>query len=114
MFEKVTYMQYSDVLGRSAVPDEKTFNALALEQKAYVRTLLPFLAGRGEDGIDNAVCMMTEEQYRNDKAGEDGRKVTSESVSGFSQSFDVTGVRTLFDKKMYWLNLYCFVNTAVL
>lgn len=114
MFDNVNYTFYSSTLGRGILPDEATFNAYKLENIAYMRTLLPFVTERQENGIDSAVCMMIEESYKADKnKTADGRIETSRNIEGFSQNFDVSNVQTLLDRKHYWIKLFCFIPAVL-
>ena len=112
MFENVTYDYYSDTLGRAVIPSEDTFNEYALEQKAYAKTLEPFiLEEREENGFDKAVCMMIEEVYKLDKNKlSDGRIETSRSIDGVSQSFDITNYKTFEQRRIKWLKLFCVIS----
>lgn len=114
MFENVTYEFYNDTLGRSVVPDEKVFNDLAFAEKAFVKSILPYIVERDVDGIDTAVCMMTEEAYTAMKSGTNGRIETSRSLDGFSQSFDISKVQSVENKKIDWLKRYCYLDIGVL
>jgi hypothetical protein len=118
MFENVTYTFYSSTLGRSTVPDEATFNTLAITCKLQMQQLMreAEVTEYAENGIDSAVCMMIEEQYKADQSElPEGAKVTSESIGGFSQSFDVSEVEadTKKQKQMKWIKLYCCVDPGV-
>lgn len=115
MFDNVTYTYYSETMGRSVVPDETTFNSLSFEQKAYAKTLYPFVIEETEDdGFDKAVCMMIEEQYKAEQnKNSDGRIKTSESLDGYSVSFDTSKVQNVEDRKMFWLRSFCNVSFGV-
>lgn len=114
MFEHVTYSFYSDAMGRAVIPDENTFNRHKTAACAFVRSKLPFVAACEEKGLDKAACMVAEVLYEaeRDKTA-DGRIETSRSIEGFSQSFDVSKVQTLYDKKMECLRLFCAVSTGL-
>jgi len=114
MLEHVTYGFYSDVMGCAVIPDENTFNRHKTAACAFVRSKLPFIAVCEEKGLDKAACMVAEVLYETarDKTA-DGRIETSRSIEGFSQSFDVSKVQTLYDKKMERLRLFCTVSTGL-
>ena len=114
MFENVNYDFYSDTLGRSTVPDETTFNNYVLENKAYMKTILPFVEEKETNGIDSTVCLWCEEQYKAEQNGTAyGEKTSSENVGSYSYSTDNSKTQSLVDRKNYWLNLFCNVNRAV-
>lgn len=115
MFENVTYNYYSNTMGRSVVPDETTFNNLAFEQKAYAKTLFPFVVEETEtNGFDKAVNMFIEEQYKAELSKTaDGRIQTSISLDGYSASFDTSKVQNVEDRKMFWLRAFCNVSFGV-
>ncbi len=126
MFENVTYTFYSDTLGRAFVPDEKTFDSLALANKIYMRTLIDdgIVAGeRMENGIDTAVCMMSEIDWLT-KSGTDSESanVASESINGYSVSYDRTkdqeearkNAKSVEEKKYFWISSCCLLQKAVL
>ncbi|MCM1218941.1 MAG: hypothetical protein NC548_31045 [Lachnospiraceae bacterium] len=125
LFDNATYKFYSDTLGRSEVPDEATFDKYALEERLYVKSLLDdgLISERGENGVDSAVCMMVEEDYKNFLAltGDDAPKV-SESIGGYSftRSTKVQELAaerdttTLAQRKYKWLSLYCDIEAGVL
>ncbi|MBR1713496.1 MAG: hypothetical protein IJ717_00930 [Treponema sp.] len=126
MFENVTYTFYSDTLGRAFVPDEKTFDRLALANKIYMRTLIDdgIVAGeRMENGIDTAVCIMSEIDWLT-KNGTDSESanVASESINGYSVSYDRTkdqeearkNAKSVEEKKYFWISSCCLLQKAVL
>lgn len=97
MFENVNYTYYSETLGRSAVPTEADFNRYADDNKLYMKGLLNdgIVSEREENGIDNAVCRMIEIDYLTEQeatgaAAESGGSVASESINGYSYSYDKT------------------------
>lgn len=97
MFENVTYTYYSDTLRRSAVPTEADFNRYADENRLYMKGLINdgIVTEREENGIDIAVCRMIEidyltEQEASGAATESGGSVASESINGYSYSYDKT------------------------
>lgn len=114
MFEHVTYSFYSDVMGRAVIPDENTFNRHKTEACAFVRSKLPFVAALEDKALDKAACMVAEALYEaeRDKTA-DGRIEASRSIEGFSQSFDVSKVQTLYAKKMERIRLFCTVSTGL-
>lgn len=122
MFEKVTYTYYSDTLGRSVVPDEDTFNSLKLTNILEMKRLLPYLTEKEEDGIDSAVCMMIETEYKvNNEQSTQNKIIASENVSGHSVSFDNSlinknvelNVKSLAEQKIQVIKLFCYVNVGV-
>lgn len=97
MFENVNYTYYSETLGRSAVPTEADFNRYAADNKLYMKGLLNdgIVSEREENGIDSAVCRMIEIDYLTEQeatgaAAESGGSVASESINGYSYSYDKT------------------------
>ena len=97
MFENVNYTYYSETLERSAVPTEADFNRYADDNKLYMKGLLNdgIVSEREENGIDNAVCRMIEIDYLTEQeatgaAAESGGSVASESINGYSYSYDKT------------------------
>lgn len=96
MFENVTYSFYTEVLGRSAVPEDQ-FNLLAVENELFIKTLINdgIVKEREENGIDSAVCRMIEIDYLTEQAisgaaNENGGSVASESINGYTYSYDET------------------------
>ena len=97
MFENVNYTFYSDTLGRSAVPTEADFNNYADDNKMFVKQLVNdgIVTEREENGIDIAGCRMIEIDYltaqeASGAAAENGGSVASESINGYSYSYDKT------------------------
>lgn len=97
MFENVNYTFYSDTLGRSAVPTEADFNNYADDNKMFVKQLVNdgIVTEREENGLDIAVCRMIEIDYltaqeASGAAAENGGSVASESINGYSYSYDKT------------------------
>ena len=97
MFENVNYTFYSDTLGRSAVPTEADFNNYADDNKMYMKQLVNdgIVTEREENGLDIAVCRMIEIDYltaqeASGAAAEKGGSVASESINGYSYSYDKT------------------------
>ena len=97
MFENVNYTFYSDTLGRSAVPTEADFNNYAEDNKMFMKQLVNdgIVTEREENGIDTAVCRMIEIDYltaqeASGAAAENGGSVASESINGYSYSYDKT------------------------
>lgn len=97
MFENVNYTYYSETLGRSAVPTDADFNRYADDNKLYMKGLLNdgIVSEREENGIDSAVCRMIEIDYLTEQeatgaAAESGGSVASESINGYSYSYDKT------------------------
>ena len=97
MFENVNYTFYSDTLGRSAVPTEADFNSYADDNKVLMKRLVGdgIVTEREENGIDIAVCRMIEidwltAQEASGAAAENGGSVASESINGYSYSYDKT------------------------
>lgn len=97
MFENVTYSFYTETLGRSAVPSEADFNQYADDNKMFMKQLIAdgMVKEREENGIDTAVCRMIEIDYTTEQeasgaAAENGGSVASESINGYSYSYDKT------------------------
>ncbi len=96
MFENVNYTYYSDTLGRSAVPSEADFNNYADDNKMFMKRLINdgIVTKREENGLDIAVCRMIEIDYLTAQeasgAAADSGSVASESINGYSYSYDKT------------------------
>lgn len=96
MFENVNYTYYSVTLGRSAVPTEADFNRYADDNRLFMKGLINdgIVKEREENGIDNAVCRMIEIDYLTEQeasgAAADSGSVASESINGYSYSYDKT------------------------
>lgn len=97
MFENVTYSFYTETLGRSAVSSEADFNRYADDNKMFMKQLIAdgMVKEREENGIDTAVCRMIEIDYTTEQeasgaAAENGGSVASESINGYSYSYDKT------------------------
>lgn len=97
MFENVNYTYYSETLGRSAVPSEADFNNYADDNKMFMKQLVNdgIVTEREENGLDIAVCRMIEIDYltaqeASGAAAENGGSVASESINGYSYSYDKT------------------------
>lgn len=108
MFENVNFAFYSGELGRTAIPDEETFNQYALKNRQFVKNLVDdgLIVEREDGGIDKAVCMMIEEDF---EAGGDDCQTTAESVGGYSWS----GTQKSLEAKKYaWLKAFCFIATG--
>lgn len=118
-FDNVTYTYYSTTLGRDVVPDDATFNMYKLENIQYVKQLMTEIriTERDPNGIDDAVCMMIEADYKTEKLmnGEDSKSIASESVAGHSVSFASNAVNTQIsldaestkNKKIKLLKMFC-------
>lgn len=128
MFENVNYTYYSDTLGRSAVPTEADFNRYADDNRLFMKGLINdgIVTEREEDGIDNAVCRMIEidyltEQEASGAAAESGGNVASESINGYSYSYDKTAqqeavkrnAKSAVQKKIDIIKLYNEYNAGV-
>ena len=128
MFENVNYTYYSDTLGRSAVPTEADFNRYADDNRLFMKGLINdgIVTEREEDGIDNAVCRMIEidyltEQEASGAAAESGGNVASESINGYSYSYDKTAqqeavkrnAKSAVQKKIDIIKLYNDYNAGV-
>ena len=125
MFENVNYDFYKTNLGRSAIPDEASFNEYIIENKLFVKRLIDdgILIEREKDGIDSAVCMMIEVDYIESwEATKNNGAVTSETINGYSCSYDRTvaqesaklNAKSMEAKKYKWLKLYCDVLQGVM
>lgn len=97
MFENVNYTYYSETLGRSAVPTEADFNNYADDNKMFMKQLVNdgIVTEREKNGLDIAVCRMIEIDYltaqeASGAAAENGGSVASESINGYSYSYDKT------------------------
>lgn len=97
MFENVNYTFYSETLGRSVIPTETDFNLYADDNKMFIKQLVfdGLVKEREENGIDTAVCRMIEIDYltaqeASGSAAGNGGSVASESINGYSYSYDRT------------------------
>ena len=121
MFENVNYTFYSDTLGRSAVPTEADFNNYAEDNKMFMKQLVNdgIVTEREENGLDIAVCRMIEIDYltaqeASGAAAENGGSVASESINGYSYSYDKTAqqeavklnAKSVAEKKIDIIKLY--------
>lgn len=121
MFENVNYTYYSETIGRSAVPTEADFNRYADDNRLFMKGLINdgIVTEREENGIDNAVCRMIEidyltEQEASGAAAESGDSVASESINGYSYSYDKTAqqeavklnAKSAAEKKIDIIKLY--------
>ncbi len=127
MFENVNYTYYSDSLGRSAVPTEADFNRYADDNKMFMKQLIAdgIVKEREENGIDTAVCRMIEIDYLTEQeasgASESGGSVASESINGYSYSYDKTAqqeavkrnAKSAAEKKINIIKLYNDYNAGV-
>ena len=125
MFENVNYNFYKTTLGRSAIPDEASFNGYAIENKLFIKQLITdgLIVEREENGIDSAVCMMIEVDYITaQEANGSSGTISSESINGYSYSYDRTiaqetarvNIKSTETKKYKWLKLYCDVLQGVM
>lgn len=121
MFENVNYTFYSETLGRSAVPTEADFNNYADDNKMFMKQLVAdgIVKEREENGLDIAVCRMIEIDYltaqeASGAAAENGGSVASESINGYSYSYDKTAqqeavkrnAKSAAEKKIDIIKLY--------
>ena len=128
MFGNVNYTYYSDTLGRSAVPTEADFNRYADDNRLFMKGLINdgIVTEREENGIDDAVCRMIEIDYLTEReasgaAAESGGNVASESINGYSYSYDKTAqqeavkrnAKSAVQKKIDIIKLYNEYNAGV-
>lgn len=124
MFENVNYNFYTTTLGRSAIPNETSFNEYIIENKLFVKQLINdgVLIEREKDGIDSAVCMMIEVDYITAQEANSGSgAISSETINGYSYSYDRTvaqesvklNAKSAEAKKYKWLKLYCDIIQGV-
>ena len=124
LFDNVTYTYYTGTLGRTKVPSEAVFNDYKLQNVLYLKSLLNdgLLKEREAGGIDNACCMMIEEDYcaAQAQAGADDVQ-TSESIGGYSYTASSKAselaieknAKSTAEKKYKWLALYCDILNGV-
>lgn len=123
-FDNVNYTHYSSDLGRAIVPDAATFDAYKLENILYMKSLLNdgLIKEREAGGIDDACCMMIEEDYCAAQAESGADDVqTSESIGGYSYSVSAKAseiaieknAKSTAEKKYKWLSLYCDILNGV-
>lgn len=118
-FDNVNYTFYSSTLGRSVVPDEASFNLYKTENILFVKNLVAdgLVFEREENGIDSAVCMTCEVDYKASliESGKADNAVASESLGAYSystggkvfDSFVDKNAKSVAEQKMKWLRLYC-------
>lgn len=121
-FGNVSYDFYSDSLGRSAVPDEASFEELALAEKLYVDGLYRdgLIAEREENGIDSAVCLMVEEEYKARNGLNASAAFASESIGEYSYARGAAleteeaklNAESTARRKYRWLSAYCDVKAG--
>lgn len=128
MFGNVNYTYYSDTLGRSAVPTEADFNRYADDNRLFMKGLINdgIVKEREENGLNIAVCRMIEIDYLTAQeasgvAAESGGNVASESINGYSCSYDKTAqqeaikrnTKSAAEKKINIIKLYNDYNAGV-
>lgn len=123
MFENVNYYFYSEVLRRSVIPDEETFENYKLLNVQKIKSWLPYLEEKEENGIDTAICLMIEIDFKYDESINQKTKslVSSESVAGHSVSYDNSGIskeielnaKSIESKKIEVVKLFCYFNLGV-
>lgn len=122
-FDNVNYTHYSSDLGRAIVPDAATFDAYKLGNVLFIESLLKddLIKEREAGGIDDACCMMIEEDYCASKAESGADDVqTSESIGGYSYSVSAKASEIAIEKnalskdekKYKWLSLFCEVTNG--
>lgn len=123
MFENVNYTHYSSDLGRAIVPNAAAFDTYKLENVLYIESLLNdgLIKERKVGGIDNACCMMIEEDYCAAQAESGADDVqTSENIGGYSYSVSAKASEIAIEKnalskdekKYKWLSLFCEVTNG--
>ena len=123
MFENVNYTFYSDTLGRADVPTEAEFNKYKLENLLFVKRLLGdgLIVEREENGIDSAVCMMIEIDYKAAQvASGESLPASSESIGSFSHSENTKAYDTQLElnaksveqQKYRVLSLFCDITAG--
>ena len=123
MFENVNYTFYSDTFGRSDVPTEADFNKYKLENVLFVKRLLGdgLIVEREENGIDSAVCMMIEVDYKAAQIATGGAlPASSESIGNFSHSKNTKAYDTQVElnaksveqQKYRALSLFCDITAG--
>ena len=94
MFENANYEFYRETLGRSAVPTEADFDLYAEDNRMFLKRLVEdgIVTEREENGLDIAVCRMTEIDWQTaqEASGAAAESVASESINGYSYSYDRT------------------------
>ena len=105
------------------MPTEAEFNKYALENKLFVKRLLGdgLIVEREERGIDSAVCMMIEIDYKAAQiATGDALPASSESIGSFSHSENTKAYDTQVElnaksveqQKYRVLSLFCDVTAG--
>lgn len=121
MFEKVNYTYYSDTLGRSAVPTEADFEKYRLENELFIKGLVQdgLIEEREENGLDKAVCLCIEEDFRAAETMNGKTAVkASENINGYSYSRDMSernkavelNAKSTAERKFFWLKAFCNVR----
>lgn len=122
-FDNVNYTFYSDTLGRAVVPTADEFDALKLENIQQMKRLLPYIVELEENGIDSAVCLMIETDYKNSllKSGNAAGAIASETLGGHSVSYGGGAQNKIIEldakstdaQKMQAIKLFCSLNIGV-
>ena len=123
LFDNVNYEYYTNILGRSKIPNAATFNAGKLEILQFVKSLIAdrLIMEREPGGIDNACCLMIESDFEAQQAAAGANNAkTSESIGGYSYSMSAKAAEIAAEKnsksaaemRYKWLSLYCHVMTG--
>lgn len=123
VFDNVNYTFYSDKLGRAVIPTAEDFEKYKIFNVQTVKNLLPYIEEQEENGIDSAVCLMIEAEYKNEmlKSNADTSAISSESLGGHSVSYGSSKLTkqieldaiSLDQQKMDILKMFCKVCPGV-
>lgn len=123
-FTQVTFEYYQETLGKSVIPNETEFNKYKLENIQLMKSWLPYVLERSENGVVSATCLMIEVDYVDSQLlnGESDNSVSSESVNGHSISYGSTAkteleklnAKSTADRKMDKARLFLYFDNGVL
>lgn len=118
----VDFKFYMDAMGRCVIPDESAFNSHKEKNVLFVSDLAGenLIVEKKEDGLKKAVCLMIEADYENERAMSASGSVSSESVGGYSVSYDNSGknkrleldAKSLEQVKYEILKRYCVITSG--
>lgn len=125
LFDNATYEFYTGTLGRSAVPSAEEFAVRVGDNVLFLKRLVSdgIVSEREADGLSAAACRMAEIDYLAEKDAEGGGpSVASESINGYSVSYDNTArqeaarlnARSVVARKLDVIKLYNDYDAGVL
>lgn len=113
--DDLTYEYYTDTLGRSLIPDEDTFNSYLLDvDLEYAKIENYIFDEKVEDAELKAGCLIIEALYKADKTNTaDGKVVTSRSIEGWSQSYDISNAKSIESQIESIWGKFFYLDTGV-